>query len=101
MQDVPVDTIRVDDWATARDIACRIGGPNPTFPPTACYSQAHYEAIGGALDKLDRYQTLSSLTSITAGQPFVLPLGRAAAGGILRAHRQERYAAHTDCTRAR
>ena len=51
VQDVPVDTIRLHDWTTARDIACRIGGPNPSFPPTACYSRAHYEAIGGALEK--------------------------------------------------
>ena len=67
VQDVPVDTIRLDDWPTARDIACRIGGPNPSFPPTACYSQAHYEAVGGALDNLDKYQTLfvDSITAIS------------------------------------
>jgi AAA domain len=67
VQDVPVDTVRLHDWTTARDIACRIGGPNPSFPPTACYSQAHYEAIGGALDKLDKYQTLfvDSITAIS------------------------------------
>ncbi len=55
VQDVPVDTIRIDDWPTARDLACRIGGPNPSFPPTACYSQAHYEGVGGALENLDKY----------------------------------------------
>jgi hypothetical protein len=67
VQDVPVDTIRLHDWTTARDIACRIGGPNPSFPPTACYSRAHYEAIGGALEKLDKYQTLfvDSITAIS------------------------------------
>jgi AAA domain len=67
VQDVAVDTIHLDDWATARDIACRIGGPNKSFPPTACYSQAHYEAIGGALDNLDKYQTLfvDSITAIS------------------------------------
>jgi AAA domain len=67
VQDVPVDTIQLDDWATARDIACRIGGPNKSFPPTACYSQAHYEAIGGALDNLGKYQTLfvDSITAIS------------------------------------
>jgi hypothetical protein len=58
VQDVPVDTVQLDDWLTARDIACRIGGPNPSYPPTACYSQAHYDAIGGALDNLAKYQTL-------------------------------------------
>jgi hypothetical protein len=67
VQDVPVDTIQLDDWATARDIACRIGGPNKSFSPTACYSQAHYEAIGGALDNLGKYQTLfvDSITAIS------------------------------------
>jgi hypothetical protein len=65
VQDVAVDTLRVDDWATARDIACRIGGPNQSYAPTACYSQAHYDAVGGALDSLDRYDTLF-IDSITA-----------------------------------
>src|SRR5215468_4647153 len=65
VQDVPVDTIRVDDWQAARDLVCRIGGPNPSFPPTACYSQAHFDAIGGALDDLDRYDTIF-VDSITA-----------------------------------
>jgi hypothetical protein len=65
--DLPVPTIRLDDWPTARDLACRIGGPNKSFPPTACYSQAHYEAIGGALENLDRFDTLfiDSLTAIS------------------------------------
>src|SRR5215831_6530651 len=58
VQDVPVDTVRVDDWPTARDLACRIGGPNSSYPPTACYSQAHYEAHGGALEGLDRYDVI-------------------------------------------
>ena len=67
VQDVPVDTLRVDDWPTARDIACRIGGPNPSYAPTACYSQAHYDAVGGALENLDRYQTIfvDSITAIS------------------------------------
>ena len=64
VQDVPVDTLRVDDWPTARDIACRIGGPNPSYAPTACYSQAHYDAAGGALDNLDA----TTRCSLTASQ---------------------------------
>jgi hypothetical protein len=63
--DLPVATIRLDDWPTARDLACRIGGPNPSFPPTACYSQAHYEAVGGALENLADYQTIF-IDSVTA-----------------------------------
>jgi hypothetical protein len=65
VQDVPVPTVRIDDWPSARDLACRIGGPNPSFPPTACYSQAHFENAGGALEDLDRYDTVF-VDSITA-----------------------------------
>jgi hypothetical protein len=65
IQDVPINTVRVDDWGIARDLACRIGGPNPSFLPTACYSQAHYEAVGGALENLDHYDTIF-IDSITA-----------------------------------
>jgi hypothetical protein len=65
--DLPVSTIRVDDWKTAENLACRIGGPNPSFPPTSPYSQAHYDAIGGRLENLDQYETIfvDSLTAIT------------------------------------
>jgi hypothetical protein len=65
--DLPVPTIRVDDWPTARDLACRIGGPNKSFAPTACYSQAHFDAIGGALENLDQYNVLfvDSITAMT------------------------------------
>jgi hypothetical protein len=67
VQDVPVDTIRIDDWASARDLACRIGGPNPSFSPITCYSQAHFEGVGGALENLDRYDTIfvDSITAIS------------------------------------
>jgi hypothetical protein len=67
VQDVPVDTIRIDDWQTARNIAVRIGGPNPSFAPTNCYSEAHYKAVGGALENLDRYDVIfvDSITAIS------------------------------------
>jgi ABC-type cobalamin/Fe3+-siderophores transport system ATPase subunit len=71
VQDVSVDTTRVDSWAAARDLACRIGGPNPSFPPTVCYSQAHYEAIGGALPHVDKYDTVF-VDSITAASRLSL-----------------------------
>jgi hypothetical protein len=58
-------TIRLDDWPSARDLACRIGGPHKSFPPTACYSQTHYEAVGGPLESLDHIHTLF-IDSITA-----------------------------------
>jgi hypothetical protein len=57
----------VDHWPAARDLACRIGGPNPSFPPTAAYSDAHFRAVGGALENLAGYQTIfvDSLTAIS------------------------------------
>jgi hypothetical protein len=63
--DLPVPTVRIDAWPTARDLACRIGGPNPSFPANACYSNVHYDAVGGALENLDQYDTLF-IDSITA-----------------------------------
>jgi hypothetical protein len=63
--DLPVRTVRVDDWATARDLACRIGGPNPSFTPDMCYSPAHHEAIGGALPGLEEIDVVF-VDSITA-----------------------------------
>jgi hypothetical protein len=65
VQDVPVDTIHIEDWKTARDIAVRIGGPNPSFAPTSCYSEAHFKSAGGWLENLDRYHTLF-VDSVTA-----------------------------------
>jgi hypothetical protein len=58
VQDVNVDTVRIDTWQAARDLACRISGPNPSFPPTACYSPAHYTGVGGAFPDGDRYYTI-------------------------------------------
>jgi hypothetical protein len=65
VQDLSVDTVRIDDWPTARDLACKIGGPNPSFSPTACYSQAHFEGVGGALENLNKYDVIF-VDSITA-----------------------------------
>ena len=50
---------------TARDLAVRVGGPNKSFSPTMPYSQAHFEAVGGALEDLERYTTIF-IDSITA-----------------------------------
>jgi hypothetical protein len=63
--DLAVPTIRIDDWPTARDLAARIGGANPSFGPTMAYSKAHFEAVGGGLEDLGRYVTIF-VDSITA-----------------------------------
>ena len=62
---LPVDTFRPRDWSDCQDLAVRITGPNKSFPATSCYSQAHYEAVGGALENLDRYDTIF-IDSLTA-----------------------------------
>ena len=63
--DLRVDTFRPEDWASCRDLAVKIGGPNKSFPPTLCYSQAHYDAVGGSLENCDRYDTVF-VDSLTA-----------------------------------
>jgi hypothetical protein len=60
IKDVPVDTLRPETWEQCRDVACYLTGPNPSLPPAACYSQAHYDAIrrafeGTSLDRYDNY----------------------------------------------
>lgn len=66
VKDVPVDTLRPASWDQCLDLACFLTGPNPALPPTACYSQAHYDAIRAnfedlALDKYDAF-IVDSLT---------------------------------------
>jgi hypothetical protein len=61
VQDIKVDTLRPRTWEECRDLAAYLGGPNPALPPTAVYSQAHYDSVcesmgsGDALDKYDTY----------------------------------------------
>ena len=67
VQDVPVDMFRLDDWGTARDLACRIGGPNPSFPANACYSEAHYQAVGPVSPRITTLLQLA-LSTTSAGE---------------------------------
>jgi hypothetical protein len=57
VKDVPIDTLRPQTWNECRDLACFLAGPNPALPPTASYSQAHYEAVSPTFKDLplDRY----------------------------------------------
>jgi hypothetical protein len=58
IRDLPVATINLQTWQEAVDLACRIGGSNPSYPPTARYSEAHFNAIGGYLDGLERFKII-------------------------------------------
>ncbi len=60
VQDVKVDSFRPRTWEECRDLACYLGGPNPALPPTACYSQDHFNAVAesmGGSDALAKYDT--------------------------------------------
>jgi hypothetical protein len=63
VQDVPVNAARPENWQECRDLACYLGGPNRALPPTACYSQAHYDSVQNLFRHderfvdLDRYAT--------------------------------------------
>lgn len=60
IQDVQVDSLRPRTWEDCRNVACYLGGPNPALPPTAVYSQAHYDAVleqFGSDSELAKYET--------------------------------------------
>ena len=60
IQDLPVTSVRIEV-----DLACRIGGPNQSYGANACYSEAHFNAIGGPLENLESYD-LICFDSVTA-----------------------------------
>jgi hypothetical protein len=43
--DLSVASVRPRTWNECRDLACALGGPNPALPPTAAYSEAHYNEV--------------------------------------------------------
>jgi hypothetical protein len=59
VKDVPVATLRPQTWDECRNLACFLTGPNPSLPPTACYSEAHYAAIRAEFEslQLERFDT--------------------------------------------
>jgi len=65
--DLPVPTVRIDDFESARNLAVRLGGANLSFPATAAYSREHFESVGGWLPNLDQIDTIfiDSITALT------------------------------------
>jgi energy-coupling factor transporter ATP-binding protein EcfA2 len=60
VKDLPVDQMAPRTWQECRELACLIGGPNPSLPDSEPYSQAHYDAMvekHGAMD-LSKYDTI-------------------------------------------
>ena len=70
VRDVPVDTLRPQTWEECRDLTCFLTGPNPSLPPTACYSQAHFDAIRPNFKdlSLDKYDTFFIDSITVAGR---------------------------------
>jgi hypothetical protein len=77
VQDVPVPSIRIADWPSIRDLACYLGGPNPSFPKDSAYSPAHFDAIGGAFKALDELEGGDTIFSTASQRPrgcvFAMP----------------------------
>jgi AAA domain len=70
VKDVPVDALRPQTWEECRDLACFLTGPNPSLPPTACYSAAHYEAVSSHFKdlSLNKYDTFFIDSITVAGR---------------------------------
>jgi hypothetical protein len=70
VKDVPVATLRPQTWDECRNLACFLTGPNPSLPPTACYSEAHYAAIRAEFEsmQLERFDTYFVDSTTVAGR---------------------------------
>jgi len=67
----PVDVLRPRTWQECRDLACFIGGPNPSLLEEQPYSQAHYDYVStmyGDPDILLKYDTLFVDSITVAGR---------------------------------
>jgi hypothetical protein len=59
IMDVPIAALRPRTWDECRNLACFLTGPNPSLPPSACYSEAHFTAVRDEFEamRLDRFDT--------------------------------------------
>ena len=60
VEDWPGDSIPIRSWLDAVDIACLIGGVDPTAESSAFLSDGHYQHVA------ERYPDLVQLTELTA-----------------------------------
>jgi hypothetical protein len=63
------DSVRLETWRDAMNLAAVIGGPNPALSPTSAYSTAHYTQVAAdpELARFANYQTyvFDSLTAMS------------------------------------
>jgi hypothetical protein len=67
VNDLQFASVRPRTWDECRNLACALGGSNPALPPTAAYSEAHYNEVmkNPELAQLASYSTLF-VDSLTA-----------------------------------
>lgn len=60
VQNCPVDSIEIQRWEDAMNMACLITGPDPSRRSEQPYSQAHYDYVANETDPvfLDKYDTI-------------------------------------------
>lgn len=68
----PIDVVRPRTWTECRDLACFLGGPNPSIAEDQPYSQAHYDYVaqmyGDGSDVWQKYDTLFVDSITVAGR---------------------------------
>ena len=68
----PIDVVRPRTWTECRDLACFLGGPNPSIAEDQPYSQAHYDYVaqlyGDGGDVWQKYDTLFVDSITVAGR---------------------------------
>lgn len=69
----PIDVVRPQTWAECRDMACYLGGPNPSLSEDQPYSQAHYDYVTQTYgdpqeNELSRYDTIFIDSITVAGR---------------------------------
>ena len=69
----PIDVVRPQTWAECRDMACYLGGPNPSLSEDQPYSQAHYDYVCQTYgdpkeNELSRYDTIFIDSITVAGR---------------------------------
>ena len=68
----PIDVVRPRTWTECRDLACFLGGSNPSIAEDQPYSQAHYDYVaqlyGDGGDVWQKYDTLFVDSITVAGR---------------------------------
>lgn len=90
------DSVEIKDWTAARDIACLLGGPNPSRRNDQAYSQAHFEYASKAFgdpESLAKYETVF-IDSITVASRLAFQWAKGQPEAIAKNGNQDTRAAY-------